>query len=115
VNWFIITFGATLPAIINPQFKYTVLGRNLPIVASQVLTISAVFLIIVLIIDAKAKPKRPVTFSKKKIPILILQWITMPAVTFFYNALPGLDAHTRLMLGKYLEYRVTEKVKTGDT
>jgi hypothetical protein len=34
----------------------------------------------------------------------------MPIVGFFFGALPGLDAHTRLMLGKYLEYRITEKV-----
>jgi hypothetical protein len=31
-------------------------------------------------------------------------------VSFFLNALPGLDAHTRMLLGKRLEYRVTEKV-----
>jgi len=31
-------------------------------------------------------------------------------VGFFFSALPGIDAHTRLMLGKYIEYRVTEKV-----
>ena len=31
-------------------------------------------------------------------------------VGFFFNALPGLDAHTRLLLGRYIEYRVTEKV-----
>jgi hypothetical protein len=34
----------------------------------------------------------------------------MPLAGFFFTALPGLDAHTRLMLGKYLEYKVTEKV-----
>jgi len=34
----------------------------------------------------------------------------MPIAGLFFGALPGLDAHTRLMLGKYLEYRLTEKV-----
>jgi hypothetical protein len=34
----------------------------------------------------------------------------MPVVGFFLSAIPGLDAHTRLMLGKYMEYKVTEKV-----
>ena len=34
----------------------------------------------------------------------------MPLVGFFFTALPGIDAHTRLMLGKYIEYKVTEKV-----
>jgi hypothetical protein len=30
-------------------------------------------------------------------------------VGFFLTALPGLDSHTRLLLGKKLEYRLTEK------
>jgi len=34
----------------------------------------------------------------------------MPIAGFIFTALPGLDAHTRLMLGKYIEYKVTEKV-----
>ena len=34
----------------------------------------------------------------------------LPIIGFFFSALPGLDAHTRLMLGKYIEYKVTEKV-----
>jgi hypothetical protein len=37
--------------------------------------------------------------------------MTLPIVGFFFTALPGIDAHTRLMLGKYIEYKVTEKVK----
>jgi len=44
------------------------------------------------------------------LPFLYLQWFTIPVVSFFLSALPGLDAHTRLMFGKRLEYRVTEKV-----
>jgi hypothetical protein len=39
-----------------------------------------------------------------------LEFFLMPIAGFFFNALPGLDAHTRLMLGKYIEYKVTEKV-----
>lgn len=110
VNWFIITLGATLPAIINPAFRDTVLGQNLPVVAGNILTVSMVFLLVVIIIDWKLKPPRPGEFPKFKIPLLLLQWISMPIIGFVFGALPGLDAHTRLMFGKYMEYRVTEKV-----
>jgi hypothetical protein len=34
----------------------------------------------------------------------------LPIAGFFFSALPGIDAHTRLMLGKYIQYKVTEKV-----
>jgi hypothetical protein len=31
-------------------------------------------------------------------------------ITFLFSALPALDSQVRLMLGKRMEYRVTEKV-----
>jgi hypothetical protein len=33
----------------------------------------------------------------------------IPVVGLVFSNLPALDAQTRLMAGKYLEYRVTEK------
>ena len=38
------------------------------------------------------------------------QWFLMAIITFWTAAMPGLDAQTRLAIGKRLEYRVTEKV-----
>jgi hypothetical protein len=109
-NWFILTLGSTIPPLINPYFARTALGHNLSQVSSLILTLSALFLVIVVIVDAKAKPKRPASFPKWKVPLVYLQWLTLPIVSFFLSILPGLDAHTRLLLGKRLEYRVTEKV-----
>lgn len=109
-NWFILTLGATLPPLINPAFARTVLGHNLSKISSLVLTISVVFLLVVIYLDAKSKPPRPQEFARWKLPFMYLQWFSLPLVSFFLFALPGLDAHTRLMLGKRLEYRVTEKV-----
>ncbi len=109
-NWFILTIGSTVPPLINPAFKRTVLGHNLSDLSSGILTVSAVFLLVVIFLDWRTKPPRPKEFAMWKIPFLYLQWFTLPVVSFFLGALPGLDAHTRLMLGKRLEYRVTEKI-----
>jgi hypothetical protein len=38
-----------------------------------------------------------------------VQWLLIPAVGLLLSNLPALDAQTRLMTGRYLEYRVTEK------
>jgi uncharacterized protein YqcC (DUF446 family) len=38
-----------------------------------------------------------------------LQWICLPVVGAVFTNLPALDAQTRLLTGRYLEYRVTEK------
>lgn len=110
VNFFILTFGATIPALINPVFGRTVMGQSLPKITGFILSISTVFLFILIVLDTRLKPKRPLTFKPWRIPTLLLQWLTMPIVSFFFNSLPGLDAHTRVMFGKKLEYRVTEKI-----
>jgi len=110
VNWFIITLGVNIPTLLNPNFKKMAIGFNLPRLSSLILTLCLFFLAIVLLINARQRPPRPAYFSKWRAFFIPLEFILMPIVGFFFSALPGLDAHTRLMLGKYLEYRVTEKV-----
>jgi hypothetical protein len=39
----------------------------------------------------------------------LFEWIAQPFVGFILTVLPGLEAHTRLIFGKYLEYYVTKK------
>jgi cellulose synthase/poly-beta-1,6-N-acetylglucosamine synthase-like glycosyltransferase len=109
-NWFVLTLGSSMPPLINQEFSRTVLGHNLAQLSSGILTLSTVFLIIVFIIDWRIKPPRPKEYASWKLPFLYLQWFTLPIISLVLSALPGLDAHTRLMLGKRLEYRVTEKV-----
>jgi hypothetical protein len=108
--FFILTLGASIPALVNPVFSRTSLGYNLPKMSGLILTITMSFLIVLIYIDAKSRPKRPASFSIAKTPLLLFQWILLPVVTFFFSSLPALEAHTRLLLGKRLEYKVTEKV-----
>jgi cellulose synthase/poly-beta-1,6-N-acetylglucosamine synthase-like glycosyltransferase len=109
-NWFILTLGSTIPPLINPNFAKTVLGHNLANISSTILTICFVFLLVLIVLDLKLRPPRPKEFKRWKVPSLYLQWLALPIVSLFLSALPGLDAHTRLMLGQRLEYRVTEKI-----
>lgn len=110
VNWFFITLGMTLPSIFNRRFSRTIMGYTLPRLSSAILSFSLIFLVIILIIDAKQRPPRPKKFPRWRAWLIPFEFILMPVAGFLFTALPGLDAHTRLMLGKYLKYRVTEKV-----
>ena len=103
VNWFLITIGLTLPTLLNPAFGRTALGYSVPKLSSFILTISLVFLIIMLVIDNIHKPKRPKEVSLFRQILIPFEFILMPFAGFFFSALPGIDAHTRLMLGKYIE------------
>lgn len=110
VNWFLITIGLTLPTLINPAFGRTTLGYTVPKVSSFLLTVALAFLVIMLIFDYIYKPKRPEGFPVWRVLLTPFEFVLMPITGLIFSALPGLDAHTRLMLGKYIEYRITEKV-----
>jgi hypothetical protein len=110
VNWFAITISAILPPLLNDSFSRTILGKHLPQTTSTLLTLSLVSMVVIFIIDAINRPPRP---NKRNILSYIfqpLEFLMLPVIGFFFSSLPGIDAHTRLMLGKYIEYRVTEKV-----
>lgn len=105
----ILTFVAWMPLFLNASFKYSVLAHQLPIIASQIMTIAMVGLFLTIWLSIISLPQRPK--SKKKIHglFMILQWALLPIVALGFGALAAIDAQTRLMLGKYLGFRVTEK------
>lgn len=110
VNWLFITLGITIPSLLVPVFSRTVLGYSLPRLSSTILSLCLTSLAVILIINAKRRPPRPAHVSRFRALLIPLEFILMPLSGLFFGAIPALDAHTRLMLGKRLEYRVTEKV-----
>jgi len=109
VNWFAVTLGATLPPLLNEKFARTIIGKRLPQTSSLILTIALLSMLVMIVVEIRQRPDKE---KQKFINKLVapLEFILLPVVGFFFNALPGIDAHTRLMLGKYIEYKVTEKV-----
>jgi hypothetical protein len=110
VNWFAITVSAIMPPLLNETFSRTILGKTLPQVTSLLLTLSLVSMFAIFVIDAINRPPRPNKWNPLSYILQPLEFLLLPIIGFFFSALPGIDAHTRLMLGKYIEYKVTEKV-----
>lgn len=108
-NWFILTLGAWVPALVNPVFKQTALGYNLPKISRIILTTCLLSLLVIVVLDSALRPKRPKGRPRWKNALEYLQWVFMPIAALFMSVLPGLDSQTRLMLGKRLEYKVTKK------
>jgi hypothetical protein len=113
LNWaiapFVIIFGSQLPLVLNPDFAQTTLGQNLPLYASWLLTGAFGCLAILMYIEEQIAPRRPVDWGLLRNVISRIQWLLIPVVGLVFSNLPALDAQTRLMAGRYLEYRVTEK------
>ncbi len=106
---FLLLFGANIPPLVNEDFSNTVLGQKLPQISSFMLTVTSIGFVTTIILDFFLKPRREEKVSIFRFVLEQFQWITFPVITFVFSALPGLDAQTRLLFGKYLEYRLTEK------
>jgi len=109
-SFFILTLSASVPPLINPLFKKTVLGFILPQLSGLILTLSSSMLLIYVYLDFKLRQKMKVQTRPAMLPLMIIQWYFLPLISFFLSSLPALDAHTRMLFGKKITYKVTQKV-----
>lgn len=110
VSFFILTVSASIPPLINPAFKNTVLGFLLPQLSGIILTISSSMILVYVYIDIRVRKKMKVDTSITALPLMVIQWYFLPFISFFLSALPALESHTRIILKKNITYKVTEKV-----
>ncbi len=108
-NWFILTIATSVITLVNPEFSRTSLGYLLPTMARIILTTSLIALVIMVVIDYRNRPKH-LSRSRFRELIFPLEFVIMPIAGFFLNSLPAIISHTQLMLGKKMEYKVTEKL-----
>jgi hypothetical protein len=113
INWaiapFVLIFGSNLPLLLNPAFRQTTLGQNLPVYAATMLTAAFCMLLLLVYIEDRIAPPRPASWGLLRRLATYLEWLAVPIVGVLFSNLPALEAQTRLMTGRYLEYRVTEK------
>lgn len=101
-----------LPIFLGGEhFNVTILSFNLPILTSRIMTISLFGMVISAILSTLMLSPSPKHVSMfKKIPIF-LQWIFLPIILIIFGSFPALDAQIRLLLGKYMGFWVTEKIR----
>jgi hypothetical protein len=113
INWavapFIMVFGAALPVALNQTFAVTTFGYQLPVYAAWLLTGAMASLLVLMFIEDQLAPPRPPEWGIRMYVVSWVQWLLLPVVGVIFTNLPALDAQTRLLTGRYLEYRVTEK------
>lgn len=91
------------------EFHETVLSYELPIMVRNLLVIAMGGLVVSSIISLSLTPPRPPGHSRFTYIVMVLQWIMVPITMIVFSAIPGLDAQTRLMFGRYMGFWVTPK------
>ena len=91
------------------EFHETVLSYELPIMVRNLLIIAMLGLVVSSIISLSLTPPRPDGHSRFRYVVMAVQWIMVPVTMIVFSAIPGLDAQTRLMLGRYMGFWVTPK------
>lgn len=111
-NALIIFLLGWLPLVLGgPAFNVTVLSANLPQITRTLMTLSMVGLVSSAVLSLNLLPPRPPEYGRHRYVWMALQWVLMPFTIIVFGALPGLEAQTRLMLGRYMGFWVTPKVR----
>jgi hypothetical protein len=109
-----------LPILLGGEkFNFSVLSFNLPILTGRIMTISMFGMIVSAILSTMILPPIPKEMKWylrwiKKISVL-LQWLFLPITLILFGSFPALDAQIRLMIGKYMGFWVTEKIRNPKT
>ena len=124
-QWFFITLGGFIPWLYDklggrqlvPNWFY--LDQLLPwdtylpgwvTLPTLILTPCMILYALLIATDARLRPPAPKSFTRTRHALSLACWLLIAPITFLFSALPALDSQLRLMLGRRMEYRVTEKV-----
>ena len=110
----LIFFLGWLPVILGGEkFSQTILSYNLPRITSEILTISMAGLVFSAYFSILLLPPRPYRRLGhfKSVILNFGQWIILPLVMVFFSSFPAIDAQTRLMLGQYMGFWPTPKIR----
>ncbi len=106
----IITVIAPLPILIGGViFSQIPIGYNLPRITGLLPNVTPWTSLIWIILSFTTLPRRPKDVSWFKNITMILEWIIVPFIILILGSNPALDAQSRLMLAKYMEFSPTEK------
>jgi len=107
---FILSIIGWLPVIFARQvFAASVAYYNVPNIANTIFTLGFFAVCISIVLSLSLLPKTKIRYRWLLKLGHAFEWMMVPFILVLFSALPALHAQTRLMLGKYLEFWVTDK------
>ena len=108
----LIFFLGWLPLWLGgPQFSQTLFSYNLPRITSRILTISMLGLVASAYLSILLLPPKPPQYGRFKYVALVVEWFLLPMIMIFFTSFPALDAQTHWMIGKYMGFWTTPKIR----
>lgn len=112
----LIFFMGYLPLwLAEKQGLTSVLTQNAPLMLENLMRFGMLGMIMIALMSVIILPPIPLKNqgSKFTLPfkylLMLLQWVIFPVTMIVFGSIPAIDAQTRLMLGKYLGFNITEK------
>lgn len=87
----------------------SVLFYNAPHVLEVIMRCAMVGIVLSVVLSIVLLPPIPSHVGRHHIVLGLLQWLFLPVSLIVFGSLPAIDAQTRLMVGKYMGFNVTEK------
>ncbi len=107
---FLLMVIGWLPALLASRtFSNSVVYYSSTRISSVIFSLSQLNLFILIILGLALLPRKHVRYGFLKRLLFIFQWFLLPWTNLFFAAIPALDAQTRLMLGRYMEFWVADK------
>lgn len=114
VSWatwgFMLTILNWLPALVaGREFSSTVMYFSAPRISGIIFNLAGLALLTTIALSMLFLPRPTSRRPLLRRVLHALEWPLVPVITLFFSALPALDAQTRLMLGKRMEFWVAGK------
>lgn len=106
----LITILGRLPMWVAPEsVRQSALYFNAPHMLERLMLISMIGMLLSALLSFPLLPRRPASHAKHVYITMVLQWLLLPVSLIFISAIPGIDAVTHMMFGKYLGFNVSKK------
>ncbi|MBI3317804.1 MAG: glycosyltransferase family 2 protein [Candidatus Omnitrophica bacterium] len=107
---FLISVIGWLPAIFaGREFSSSVLYYSAPRIRGIIFQLASLSLVTTILLSLCLLPRKKSRHPFLKRIVQAAEWLFVPVIFTFLSALPALDAQSRLMLGRRMEFWVTEK------
>ena len=102
IGWLPILFAGR-------EFEHSVIYYNAPRISGTIFHLASLSLLISIVVSLLLLPKTKIRYPWRIKILHAFEWLLVPVIFILLSAMPALDAQTRLMLGRHMEFWVTDK------